>query len=159
MTWQVRWYTMAASLQAAPPASCSSRCDSGLCFASVASVMKELTDPFATTSIARVYNHNCVEGSKVRAFSATHLLAALPAHGAVPSGHARDERGRTSRETLARHTQCERERPARGALPPCCNECSSSRQPLRGQSRHIRATDAIQMGNISHFHRGHPTDT
>ena len=28
---------------AAPPASCSSRCGSGLCFASVASVMKELT--------------------------------------------------------------------------------------------------------------------
>ena len=33
----------AYSLQAAPPASCSSRCGSGLCFASVASVMKELT--------------------------------------------------------------------------------------------------------------------
>ena len=33
----------AYSLQAAPPASCSSRCGSGLCSASVASVMKELT--------------------------------------------------------------------------------------------------------------------
>ena len=44
----------AYSLQAAPPASCSSRCGSGLCFASVASVMKELTllqtfDPAAGT--------------------------------------------------------------------------------------------------------------
>jgi hypothetical protein len=32
-----------AGRTAAPPASCSSRCGSGLCFASVASVMKELT--------------------------------------------------------------------------------------------------------------------
>jgi hypothetical protein len=41
---------MTSSLQAAPPASCSSRCGSGLCFASVASVMKELT-PFSMTKL------------------------------------------------------------------------------------------------------------
>ena len=33
----------ASGLQAASPASCSSRCGSGLCFASVTSVMKELS--------------------------------------------------------------------------------------------------------------------